>query len=213
MQNKKSRNMGIVIAAIAFALAIMTYGIVRLVAGATVNIADSQLPIDPVTGDAIFPEADGVDLNTQDLSIHGQLPVDPKTGKFIWPEADGTDEGDQLAQEQDDSYNFASSGFSKGFYLKNGELFDIKGIPYFTNIKQSSLASDSSCAIAYQIINNSTGEVSSIAETGTWADKSTTLVGFSTPIAKGECKVYLAGQDTLKKVSGTFTFTDETYLR
>lgn len=178
------------------------------------TVINGTLSVDSKTGEFIWPEADGVDdghemtnLESAVTSIDGTLPVDSKTGEFIWPEADGVDIGQDMIQPFAADYNYSSSSFYTGAYLKSGDLFNIQSTPKFTSAKQST-TSDGSCSIAYQIINNSSGKLTSVVKSGAWVNTSTTVSGFTTSIATGECKIYLAGQDTTveKKASGTFNY-------
>lgn len=177
-------------------------------------VVDGALSVDSKTGEFIWPEADGIDNGYEgnlevaiNNAIDGTLPIDSKTGEFIWPEADGVDIGQDMIQPYAADYNYASSSFYTGAYLKSGDLFNIQNTPKFTSVKQST-TSDGSCSVAYQIINNSTGKLTSKVLTGAWVNTSTSVSGFTTSIATGECKIYLAGQDTTveKKASGTFNY-------
>jgi len=136
----------------------------------------------------------------------GQL-TKSASGEWNLPVADGIDEGQFEIQPLASSYNYSSSSFKVGVYLNSGKLFNIQNTPKFTNVKQSTV-SDGSCNVAYQIINASTGQITAKSLSGAYVNTSTTVEGFNTSIATGDCQVYLAGQDPTveKKASGTFNY-------
>jgi hypothetical protein len=144
-----------------------------------------------------YPKADGIDVG----QFVGAVPEG-------YPQADGIDLGQFEVQPYDSSYNYDSDSFTVGVYLNASNLVNIQNTPTFTSAKQSGVASDQSVSVSYQIINESSNKITSTVVSGAYVNTDTTVSGFNKTIATGDCRVYLAGQNTTveKRASGTFNY-------
>lgn len=124
------------------------------------------------------------------------------------PIADGIDLGQHMPQPFSSSYNYNSPSFTTGVYLGgSSNIFNIQNKPSFTSAKQSAVEDNSSVKVSYQIWNiSNTDRVTAKVKEGAWVNTSTSVKGFCTTIAKGDCKSFLAGYGTKSKASGTFNY-------